>query len=319
MALIHCPNCDKEISDKADACPKCGYSMEKSVMCICPECGQKLSQDASDCPFCGYPLAEEKNNIAQKPYTALQPRPHKRKWILLGIIGVLMVIAMITAAFFLGRKQKNQDIPAIQQQSDLSSVEEESAPLPQSSTLAASETDTEPNENQNDNKQTENQKADFRNVNWGVNPEEVKSAETEELVDTSDDGITYATTLSGYDVTLAYFFNDDGQLYQAMYVLDEKHSSDNLYLSDYEALQRGLTEKYGDPDEEKDVWLDDLYKDNPQKYGFAVAVGHYVRKSCWNLDNTEIDLIIMGDNFDITVAVQYKSNEIMPPKDDYGL
>ena len=27
MALIHCPECDKEISDKAQTCPHCGYEL----------------------------------------------------------------------------------------------------------------------------------------------------------------------------------------------------------------------------------------------------------------------------------------------------
>jgi len=29
MALIHCPECNKEISDKAKVCPKCGYPISK--------------------------------------------------------------------------------------------------------------------------------------------------------------------------------------------------------------------------------------------------------------------------------------------------
>ena len=29
MALIKCPECDKQISDKAESCPHCGYSLEK--------------------------------------------------------------------------------------------------------------------------------------------------------------------------------------------------------------------------------------------------------------------------------------------------
>ena len=28
MALIKCPECGKEISDKASRCPKCGYPIE---------------------------------------------------------------------------------------------------------------------------------------------------------------------------------------------------------------------------------------------------------------------------------------------------
>lgn len=31
MALIHCPECNKQISDKAQACPECGYPVAAAV------------------------------------------------------------------------------------------------------------------------------------------------------------------------------------------------------------------------------------------------------------------------------------------------
>ena len=29
MALINCPECNKEVSDKAEICPHCGYKLPK--------------------------------------------------------------------------------------------------------------------------------------------------------------------------------------------------------------------------------------------------------------------------------------------------
>ena len=45
MALIKCPKCGKEISDKAIACPNCGYPMnqqaqQEEYLC-CPKCGSR--------------------------------------------------------------------------------------------------------------------------------------------------------------------------------------------------------------------------------------------------------------------------------------
>ena len=42
MALINCPECDKEISDKAISCPHCGNPMNQPVQdeeyLCCPKC-----------------------------------------------------------------------------------------------------------------------------------------------------------------------------------------------------------------------------------------------------------------------------------------
>ena len=61
MALINCPECNKEISDKATSCPNCGYPVEKkinknlnsSVLDLCPKCGKFYSSKEHFCPDCG--------------------------------------------------------------------------------------------------------------------------------------------------------------------------------------------------------------------------------------------------------------------------
>lgn len=39
MALIKCPECGNEVSDKAKNCPKCGNPIDTNV--YCPKCGSK--------------------------------------------------------------------------------------------------------------------------------------------------------------------------------------------------------------------------------------------------------------------------------------
>lgn len=36
MAMIKCPDCGKDVSDKAKACPECGCPIDAPV---CPKCG----------------------------------------------------------------------------------------------------------------------------------------------------------------------------------------------------------------------------------------------------------------------------------------
>lgn len=57
MALISCPECNKEISDKAEMCPHCGYKLPKSQPIFqgsyCPSClDSHIKTDIDLCPFC---------------------------------------------------------------------------------------------------------------------------------------------------------------------------------------------------------------------------------------------------------------------------
>lgn len=51
MALTKCPECGKEIRDKAQTCPNCGYLFEKTK--FCKFCGEKIPEDSIVCTKCG--------------------------------------------------------------------------------------------------------------------------------------------------------------------------------------------------------------------------------------------------------------------------
>ena len=54
MALFNCPECNKQISDKALTCIGCGAPVEKFISC--PECNKQVSENAEICNGCGNPL-----------------------------------------------------------------------------------------------------------------------------------------------------------------------------------------------------------------------------------------------------------------------
>lgn len=65
MALIKCPECGREISDKAVSCPGCGCPasefshIEKEEEKLCPFCGEKLVLEDGYCSSCGIKYTEE--------------------------------------------------------------------------------------------------------------------------------------------------------------------------------------------------------------------------------------------------------------------
>jgi len=71
MAMINCPECGQEISDKAKKCIHCGkaFAEEKPETKVCSECGKEIPVDVTECPFCGCPIEDEKpvaNNTIEK-------------------------------------------------------------------------------------------------------------------------------------------------------------------------------------------------------------------------------------------------------------
>ena len=57
MALIKCTECGQEISDAAEACPKCGAPQDLAARPVkCPDCGTMVPGTVDACPKCGRPI-----------------------------------------------------------------------------------------------------------------------------------------------------------------------------------------------------------------------------------------------------------------------
>ena len=75
--LILCPECNTKVSDKAQACPQCGFRIDSLI--TCPDCGKLVRPGTMVCPGCAYPFAQKAsespgiNGLPDSPSTA-QPR-----------------------------------------------------------------------------------------------------------------------------------------------------------------------------------------------------------------------------------------------------
>lgn len=104
MALIKCPNCGNQMSDKALCCPACGYenqAQEKKIQNFCIECGNKLSENDTVCSVCGCPINKEHENLEQLQKVEVAsiqiPKISKQKKTTLIVSIVLLVILIIVA------------------------------------------------------------------------------------------------------------------------------------------------------------------------------------------------------------------------------
>lgn len=54
MAIIKCPECGRQVSDKAPVCPNCGVEIAGKII-RCPQCGETYFSNLARCPKCQHP------------------------------------------------------------------------------------------------------------------------------------------------------------------------------------------------------------------------------------------------------------------------
>lgn len=96
MAMIECPCCKGQISDRAEQCVHCGtlFIPRKSKRCV--ECGNELESGAAMCPKCGCPVTAGSGTIMSEPSPQLarttdRQTPGKSKQLLVTLIVLLAV------------------------------------------------------------------------------------------------------------------------------------------------------------------------------------------------------------------------------------
>lgn len=96
MAMIKCPECGQEISDKAKKCVHCGKILieEKPATKVCSDCGKENSIDATECVHCGCPF-EEETTVETPVQTTIAEKPKKNlKKIIIPVVAAVVVIVV---------------------------------------------------------------------------------------------------------------------------------------------------------------------------------------------------------------------------------
>lgn len=157
---------------------------------------------------------------------------------------------------------------------------------------------------ENENSEVEN--PDFRNCKWGMSKEEVKKYETDiDITEENEEKIKAIVEVDNTDFLAEYYFNND-KLEQVTMLSMEEHSNENLFIDDYTNFQELISKKYGEPNQDKKIWSNDLYKDNSEDWGFAISLGDLAMISQWFTDTTEIGLTLSGDNYEIIFGIIYR-------------
>lgn len=103
MAMIQCPNCGKDVSDKAQRCVHCGYTLKEAPPPVCPECGTELEEGATVCKKCGCPITPTTEaivafDIPQKVEVAkvsVIPQTSRKKILIFIVAGLVFILAAL--------------------------------------------------------------------------------------------------------------------------------------------------------------------------------------------------------------------------------
>lgn len=101
MAMIVCPECGKEISDKAKKCVYCGkvFIEEIQPKKFCTECGREISVDTQECPYCGCPVEKEKTESALLSRISEKTKKNKKPIIIIAIVAVVILAIGLVVKF----------------------------------------------------------------------------------------------------------------------------------------------------------------------------------------------------------------------------
>lgn len=158
----------------------------------------------------------------------------------------------------------------------------------------------------------------FRNTTWVMDKEKVKIAETDTLVEETENHLIYKSTVAEWPTDLIYRFYE-GTLYQAEYHFDIYHNSKKLYLNDYESLKNKIEIIYGPPAfEDQYHWFNEQNKDNPALHPYAISLGHLKIVNLWHVSHMDITLSIKGEDGNVSITVIYK-NPYLKKKENSGL
>lgn len=112
MAMIVCPNCGQQVSDKAKKCVHCGMVLIQEEKKKCAECGAELEEGVTECSNCGCPVEEmnvsDKQEEPQK-VEVTSVKVTKRVKVIIGIVVALLLVGG-TTIFGVNQYQKKKAV-----------------------------------------------------------------------------------------------------------------------------------------------------------------------------------------------------------------
>jgi DNA-binding protein len=144
----------------------------------------------------------------------------------------------------------------------------------------------------------------FRGVRWGAPLATVTVTAPDKELSRSATAISGSCVLAERPFRFVYL-GKDGRLGRGLYIHDEHHVDSNVDVAIFDELKKILTDKYGPPTTNDELWSNELFKGDKSKLGTALAVEAVVLRAQWNDGHNYITLQAKGKNINIAVTVAY--------------
>lgn len=120
MAMIQCPECGQNISDKASKCIHCGKNLieetETDTLRKCLECGSDISDVDTYCPACGCPIETHQDIAASAvqsvEVTSVKVSKRTKKIAIISVIAVVACALLIFTIKYIGNVQAEKEFTA---------------------------------------------------------------------------------------------------------------------------------------------------------------------------------------------------------------
>jgi len=150
-----------------------------------------------------------------------------------------------------------------------------------------------------------NQKYTFP-VYWGMSRSKLIQIEGKPLAENSSEETEvyqYRREIMNKQCLVEYIFWRD-ELVSARYYLLDGYTDYNYYISDFLKIKNYLESKFGQPVNDRVVWLDATYQNKNEYWGKALGAGQLEFRCSWLVKDTEVDITLTGSNNQVAFVAE---------------
>lgn len=113
MAMIKCPKCAEDVSDKSAKCVHCGHVLIEEPKLFCEECGNEIKKSDKICSKCGCPVDKKQEPQKVEVTKVKLGNGIPKKKIIIGIVVLLLIVGGMFEFITIKNnsdKKKNQEL-----------------------------------------------------------------------------------------------------------------------------------------------------------------------------------------------------------------